>query len=177
MHDDSMLPSCCWTSRHANVFRYRSINSLVIHVGLELDLLAERLANMPIIHQKCDDKTCWNASCFEHRAQALRDVSRIDFKTSSCRHERIVDRCLLSELSTQHGGKLVSFMWKNCRKDVAITFDFYTNSRIGCCSLEERDSIGCSIRRAQDMTSTVEPISTKDFLVPVVIARSLVYCF
>ena len=34
-------------------------------------------------------------------------------------------------------GKLVSFMWKNCRKDVALTFDFYTNSRSGCCSFEE----------------------------------------
>ena len=36
-------------------------------------------------------------------------------------------------------GKLVSFMWKNCRKDVALTFDFYTNSRSGCCSFEEID--------------------------------------
>jgi hypothetical protein len=38
-------------------------------------------------------------------------------------------------------GKLVSFMWKNCRKDVALSFDFYTNSRIGCCSSEDIDSV------------------------------------
>jgi len=53
-------------------------------------------------------------------------------------------------------GKWVSFMWKNCRKDVALTFDFYTNSRIGCCSFEEIDLVGCSIRREHDTTSTAE---------------------
>ena len=163
MRDPSMPRARSWTSSHANLIRYRSINSLVFCVCLALDVLEWRLANMPIIVQKSDHKTCLNASCFGLREHALRFASRTDFKSSSCRLERVVDRCLWRESSTQPGGKLVSFMWKNCRKDVAITFDFYTNSRIGCCSFEERDSVGCSIRRAQDMKSTIESISTKGF--------------
>ena len=50
-------------------------------------------------------------------------------------------------------GKLVSFMWKNCRKDVALSFDFYTNSRSGCCSFEEIGLFGYSIRREHDTKS------------------------
>ncbi len=38
-------------------------------------------------------------------------------------------RCARKKL-TSSGGKTVSFMWKNCRKDVALSFDFYTNSRL-----------------------------------------------
>lgn len=34
--------------------------------------------------------------------------------TSACRHQ---------------GGKIVSCLWKNCRKDVALSFGFYTNTR------------------------------------------------
>ena len=46
-------------------------------------------------------------------------------------------------------------MWKNCRKDVALSFDFYTNSRIGCCSFEEIALVGVldSSRTWHDVTS------------------------
>lgn len=73
-----------------------------------------------------------------------------------------------SACSRSNGGKLVSFMWKNCRKDVALTFDFYTNSRSGCCSFEEVGLVGCSIRRGPRHDVNNESISTEGFLVPVV---------
>ena len=64
---------------------------------------------------------------------------------------------------SRYCGKLVSFMWKNCRKDVALTFDFYTNSRSGCCSFEEIGLFGYSIRREHDTTSPSRRVSTKGF--------------
>ena len=60
-------------------------------------------------------------------------------------------------------GKLVSLMWKNCRKDVALTFDFYTNSRSGCCSFEEIGLFGCSIRREHDTTSPTKRFRQRVF--------------
>jgi len=64
---------------------------------------------------------------------------------------------------TSSGGKMVSFMWKNCRKDVALSFDFYTNSRIGCCSFEDIALVGFATRREHDMTSPAEAVSTKGY--------------
>ncbi len=60
-------------------------------------------------------------------------------------------------------GKLVSLMWKNCRKDVALTFDFYTNSRSGCCSFEEIGLFGCSIRREHDTLSPTKRFRQRVF--------------
>ena len=65
--------------------------------------------------------------------------------------------------STRGCGKLVSLMWKNCRKDVALTFDFYTNSRSGCCSFEEIGLFGCSIRRGHDTTSPTKRFRQRVF--------------
>ena len=65
--------------------------------------------------------------------------------------------------STFGCGKLVSFMWKNCRKDVALTFDFYTNSRSGCCSFEEIGLFGYSIRREHDTKSPNKPFRQRVF--------------
>jgi len=72
------------------------------------------------------------------------------------------ERCSRKKL-TSSGGKTFSFMWKNCRKDVALSFDFYTNSRIGCCSFEDIALIGSSIRREHDTTSPAEAVSTKGY--------------
>ena len=60
-------------------------------------------------------------------------------------------------------GKLVSFMWKNCRKDVALSFDFYTNSRSGCCSFEEIGLFGYSIRREHDTKSPSDKFRQRVF--------------
>ena len=65
--------------------------------------------------------------------------------------------------STCSCGKLVSLMWKNCRKDVALTFDFYTNSRSGCCSFEEIGLFGCSIRRGHDTMSPTKRFRQRVF--------------
>ena len=65
--------------------------------------------------------------------------------------------------STRGCGKLVSLMWKNCRKDVALTFDFYTNSRSGCCSFEEIGLFGYSIRRGHDTTSPTKRFRQRVF--------------
>ena len=79
-----------------------------------------------------------------------------DDRSMSTHCSSIIDRCRC--------GKLVSFMWKNCRKDVALTFDFYTNSRSGCCSFEEIGLNGCSIRRALRHDVNSQTISTEGFL-------------
>jgi len=76
---------------------------------------------------------------------------------------RSMDGYLVLIRSSRYCGKLVSFMWKNCRKDVALTFDFYTNSRSGCCSFEEVGLFGCSIRREDGHDVTRQKISTKGF--------------
>ena len=65
--------------------------------------------------------------------------------------------------STFGCGKLVSFMWKNCRKDVALSFDFYTNSRSGCCSFEEIGLFGYSICREHDTKSPNKPFRQRVF--------------
>ena len=90
-------------------------------------------------------------------------VATENFSSNSIAHRVIrnrkngVDRSLETTQrrirSTLGCGKLVSFMWKNCRKDVALTFDFYTNSRSGCCSFEEIGLFGYSIRREHDTKS------------------------
>lgn len=76
---------------------------------------------------------------------------------------RSIEAAWRSACLRTNGGKLVSFMWKNCRKDVALTFDFYTNSRSGCCSFEEVGLVGCSIRRGPGHDVNNESISTEGF--------------
>ena len=71
------------------------------------------------------------------------------------RVDRSMKASRLGAHPTCNCGKSVSFMWKNCRKDVALTFDFYTNSRSGCCSFEE---IGClGTRSVENMTRRHQP--------------------
>ena len=112
---------------------------------------------LSLLHVACATASTIQFNVLTMHARAKKVLASSCRITATTIGKSCLDRSMNEHLdrirSSRCCGKLVSFMWKNCRKDVALTFDFYTNSRSGCCSFEEVGLFGYSIRREHDTTS------------------------